>query len=1049
MDLVACPDPEQFVAFLAGELDEGETFVLEQHVDGCAACCELVAALARSPLAGAHKSSGPSGEALTAPDGDLDRSFADGLVVGVGRLARGTVVGRYLVTEEIGSGGMGVVYAAYDPELDRRVALKLLRARARQTPGAEARLLREARAIARLSHRNVVAVYDVGVETDDEAPVVFVAMELVDGVTLRRWVARAPRSWREIVATYLEAGRGLAAAHAAGIVHRDFKPGNVLVTPDDRVVVLDFGLARIVEELDRADLPLEQAPMLASRPANRHATVTRPHSVLGTPAYMAPEQRAGELADVRSDQYAFCLALAEALLGEHPVLDRPDEALDRVVARVRVPLPLRRVLARGLAERPSDRFPDMNQVLAAIEDVLGRRRRVVVATGALALVTGIGALAWARTNATGDEPCTGGERRLAETWSPERREAVTSAFAAAARPWNEQSSTRALVGLDAWSSAWVDEYTEACRATRVWAEQSEQHLDVRMACLDRARGELAAVVAAFERADEDEVGHAAEAVDDLPDLARCRDVQRLAAPAELPADPRARETIALVHAELAQAHVRERLAHEDVAREHVETALELARRAEHPGTLAEVLRVRGRLRMGAGELDGAEDDLYDALWAAEDGRDDRGAAEAWNELVWLDGYHRMAFERAERSAAHARAAIERAGGDPRLEAVRLRNVGWTAARRGEPKIAIDRFEEALAELQRVGANESRDALLLRNDLGGALAQLGRWEDAMAAFEAVRRTTEAWLGPDHPDLAVALNNIGSAQRTLGDLTAARATFERVIGIFERAHGADDLAVGRALLNLGTVQADMGEEADALASFSRAERIIAGAGGPRHPDLARAWKGSGGVAYATGDLELARERFAAALELERDVLGADHPSTSVSATNLAAVLVDLDRPKDAIPLLEDALARMSARLGADHPDLLVLHDHLGFAEQQVGELERAAEHFHRAIAIGEATDSPSLSMALLQLGRLELARDDPRAAVPVLERALALREALADHDPVLLGETRWALARALATTGARSRARTLALAAREGVESAEMKAEIDAWLVRGGR
>jgi eukaryotic-like serine/threonine-protein kinase len=275
---------------------------------------------------------------------------------------------------------------------------------------------------------------------------------------------------------------------------------------------------------------------------------------------------------------------------------------------------------------------------------------------------------------------------------------------------------------------------------------------------------------------------------------------------------------------------------------------------------------------------------------------------------------------------------------------------------------------------------------------------------------------------------------------------------VIRIFERAHGPDDLAVGRALLNLCTVQVDRGEEADALASCERAEQIIAKQG-PRHPDLARAWKGIAGVAYVKGDLEVARERFAAALGLERAELGDDHPSTSVSATNLAAVLVDLDRPQEAIPILQDALERMGARLGADHPDLAVLHDHLGFAQQQVGAYELAAEHFRKAIAICEASESPTLSMALLQLGRLELHRDRPAAAVPVLERALELREQLADHDPVLLAETRWALARALAATGSRDRARSLAVAARAGVEDPEMKAEIEAqieaWSARRGR
>ncbi|HET6584535.1 MAG TPA: tetratricopeptide repeat protein, partial [Nannocystaceae bacterium] len=844
MDVAGCPDAELFVAFLGGELDEDDATALERHVDGCRACCELVAALARSPLAGRSRS-GALVDVVTSPQSELDRSLCEGFVAGVGRLARGAVVGRYLVTEELGSGGMGVVYAAYDPELDRRVALKLLRARARATPGAEARLLREARAIARLSDRNVVAVYDVGVVEDDGTPVVFLAMELVEGVTLRRWIAREPRSWREIVATYLEAGRGLAAAHAAGIVHRDFKPGNVLV--GDRVVVLDFGLARIVEELDR-----DETPAGAGRLAPGRSTITRPHAVLGTPAYMAPEQRAGDLADARSDQYAFCLALAEALLGAHPLLDRAEQPLERVIAGARVPMPLRRLLARGLAERPDDRFADMPAVLAGLERVLGRRNRRVIAAAGLVLVASVGALAWARLAPTEPVPCTGGEQRMAATWGPERGDAITSAFAAVDRPWTAHTTAAAIAGVDAWATTWITEYTEACRATRVWGEQSEQHLDRRMACLDRARGELTAVLTAFERADEAVVEHAVETVDALPDVLQCRDVERSISSIELPRDLAARELAVRAQAELAHAHVRDRLGQREAADEHVASALELARRAGHPSTLAEVLLLRGRLRSRRGELAAAETDIYDALWAAEDGRDDRASAEAWIELVWLDGYHRMAFARAEQHAAHARAAIDRRGGDPRLDALRLRNLGWTSVRKGEPAVAVQYFEDALAQLRLVDADEGRDALLLRNDLGSALAELGRWPEAMAMFEEVRLATEAWLGPEHPEVAVALNNVASAQRARGELTAALSTFSRVIEILERAHGRDDLGVGRALLNLGTVQADMGDEAVALVTFERARATIAKVGGPRHPDVARAEKGIAGVVYAQGDL-----------------------------------------------------------------------------------------------------------------------------------------------------------------------------------------------------
>src|SRR4051812_11478197 len=241
------------------------------------------------------------------------------------RLARGSSVGRYLILDVIGEGGMGVVYAAFDPELDRRVAVKLLQARPTAvagSKGAQAWLVREAQALARLSHPNVIEVYDVGTLPGER---VFVAMELVAGVTLRDWL-KQPRDWRDVLAALRGAGAGLAAAHAAGLVHRDFKPGNVLVSAvDGRARLMDFGLARM--DFGHARLPAEavQAPA-APRGSDAniklrgplHDSLTITGSVVGTPAYMAPEICDGRLADPRSDQFAFGVTLYEALYRMRP-----------------------------------------------------------------------------------------------------------------------------------------------------------------------------------------------------------------------------------------------------------------------------------------------------------------------------------------------------------------------------------------------------------------------------------------------------------------------------------------------------------------------------------------------------------------------------------------------------------------------------------------------------------------------------------------------------------------------------------------------------------
>ncbi|MEX1363848.1 MAG: serine/threonine-protein kinase [Nannocystaceae bacterium] len=286
------------------------------------------------------------------------------------RLAPGTKVGPYVVSLRVGAGAMGEVYAAHDPRLDRPVALKLLRRRARtNTRGnGAARLLREGQALARLSHPNVVPVYDMGTVRDR----VYVAMELVEGATLRRWARAQVRPWREVLAVMLEAGEGLAAAHRAGMVHRDFKPDNVLVDSRGHARVMDFGLAR---GLRRAKPPSHRDPR------DLELTLTRSGAVMGTPSYMSPEQHSGHRVDARSDQFSFCVALYELLYGVRPFLGPSVVALARQKWHEQVrdprrgPLPCRgrdvprwlhRAVVRGLHPDPDQRWPSMDVLLEAL-----------------------------------------------------------------------------------------------------------------------------------------------------------------------------------------------------------------------------------------------------------------------------------------------------------------------------------------------------------------------------------------------------------------------------------------------------------------------------------------------------------------------------------------------------------------------------------------------------------------------------------------------------------------------------------------------------------
>ncbi len=315
-----------------------------------------------------------------------------------GAPVRKIAVGRYEVVGELGTGGMGVVYRARDPELDRDVAIKLLRPSGSQhdPSTARSRLVREARAMARLTHPNVATVHEVG-EFEDQ---VYVAMEYVEGRTLTQWLDQTQRDWREIVEMYVQAGRGLAGAHDKGVVHRDFKPDNVMVSSDGRVLVLDFGLARSNSDAEEQSRPVEVD--------EDDPSLTLTGALVGTPAYMSPELYAGEPADARSDQFAFAVGLWEAVYRQRPFHGDSLASLAQAVmdGSIREPIGagprpawLRRVLERALSVSADDRYPTLHAMLADLEAGLAPKwheRWMPAAIGGLAFAVGLGLMLAAR-----------------------------------------------------------------------------------------------------------------------------------------------------------------------------------------------------------------------------------------------------------------------------------------------------------------------------------------------------------------------------------------------------------------------------------------------------------------------------------------------------------------------------------------------------------------------------------------------------------------------------------------------------------------------------
>ncbi|HTM23158.1 MAG TPA: serine/threonine-protein kinase [Kofleriaceae bacterium] len=814
-------------------------------------------------------------------------------------LPAGRSVGRYVIIERLGAGGMGVVYAAHDPELDRKVAIKLLREPG--DPARQARLQREAQAMARLSDANVIVVHDVG--RHDEH--LFVAMELIEGETLRQWLERTRPPWREVIAAFVRAGSGLAAAHRAGIVHRDFKPDNVLVGGDGRVAVTDFGLARATPDADEDG----QAPA-GARPGG---TVTQTGARLGTPAYMAPEQYRGDAADARSDQFSFCVALYEALYGERPFgpepgpgLDSSDAAALAVVtgkladppAGTRVPARVRRALHRGLAAAPGDRYPSMPALLAQLgaDSRLWWRRVGLAALAALlAAALAAGLVLWLRP---GDDraaaaACRGLDQPLRERWNPARREAVAAAFARSHRPFAATTLATVQQRLDDFAGTWIAARTDACADTRVRGEQSEAILDLRMACLDRGLAGLGALVRELATADDRTVDAAVTMIGALPPPGDCDDAESLAQAVPLPADPATRARVTAAQDRLTEVEVLMFAGKAAEAGRILEQVLAEGRAVGYRPLEAEALVDLGQSRERSGDLKAAEPLYYDAIAAAEEGRADRVRLRAWMQLLWLH-QERSQFAEAHRDVRQASALMVRAPANDYLRADLIEFEGLVYWGEQDLGRAAERIEKALAMREALQPHEEQRIANTLINLTGLYVEQGRNQEALTTGQRARGMLERIVGEAHPDVGRLLNNIAAAADNLERHDEALQLFRRSLAIMEGHLGPDHPDLAYPLVNIGELSAPQGHLAEAESSYRRALALWEKSLGPADPMLSHALVGLGAVLDD-------QRRFAEALPLLRRAL---------------ALREHAETPPTHLARIRFALARALAGSGGDH-------------------------------------------------------------------------------------------------------------------------------------
>jgi len=876
----SCVQDETLEAFAERRLPPEAVARLNAHTRSCSPC-RLLVTVALGPGTPGSQPAGPPPQPVV----------------------RGSSVGRYIILGHQGSGGMGDVYAAYDPQLDRKIALKLLRAEGEAADErGRSRLLREAKAIAKLSHPNVVVVYDAGTHDDR----VFVGMEFVDGQTLAAWLAERSRTRREILAAFTEAGRGLGAAHAAGLVHRDFKPQNVMVGADGKIRVMDFGLARSIGDDGSVDDTSDEisepgdgrsADVLA---ALGEAPLTRTGELLGTPLYMAPEQFVGARADARTDQFSFCVALYAALFRAHPF---PTETLSTLMAAVlrgevsppsakgTVPSWLRRAVLRGLAVDPSQRWPSMEALVDAIAHDPGRSRRRLAAAGAavaVAALAGVGLWRAGHTSHEGPALCQRGSDRLAGLWEPSGsgpvHDRVRASFASTGLAYAPETWSRTAAILDRYATRWLGARRDACEARHVRAEQSADTFELRMTCLDERLTGLRALVDVLSAADRDTVARAVDAASALPTLDRCADIKLLREPVEPPRDAPTRARVEAIRQQTAVVEALHLTGKHRQALDLGRKSIEEARATRYRPLLAEVLvRTWAFEDAPAFRKETVVADLQEGVWTAIASRRDDIAAEGAALLAGIEGYTLARREQGARWVALGDAILDRLGpGHDDVRAWLLQTRSAMALQEGDRDTSLRYAREALAMKERVLPPGSPDlaesflamaeALFARGDAPGALAMNlraqeifvraygegspwlakvlsnrgeyliaeGKAADAIPLFLDALGRWEPQLGPDHSYLAYPLTGLGVAQSKLGRFAEAVPPLERALRIRE-AHEPNQLQVADTRFALARALWDSGGDRARAVRLAEAARRFYDGGESTPPAAAetRAW------------------------------------------------------------------------------------------------------------------------------------------------------------------------------------------------------------------
>ncbi|MEX1364755.1 MAG: serine/threonine-protein kinase [Nannocystaceae bacterium] len=893
---------------------------------------------------------------------------------GMFSVAEATVsLGRYRELEEIGRGGMSVVYRGRDESIGRWVAIKLLRG---DHSEHEQRLRREARAMARLSHPNVVQVLEVGRQRDET----YVVMELVEGADAAAWLAAGPRSWREVLDVFLAAGQGLVAAHGEDLVHRDFKPSNVMVGDDGRVRVTDFGLAASMGLGPGGDTtPGEHG--LADGPGDDALTATGAR--LGTPRYMAPEQRFGASVDHRADQWSFAASLWESLYGQHPFADadgrlRPAQPTPTRPSSERgVPRGVQRVLRRALAIEPPQRHASMHDLLWQLRTAARARGRTVVA-GVAALAV-LGAATWWAAGASQPRPRCDPAEHSAALWSADRRAAVEQAFLATKLPFAAQAYADVDARLGPWRQAWDAEYRTVCEAASVEQgpdPEAERHLS----CLRAELAEVEGLLEVFGAADLDVVGRAEVATRELPGLQRCV-TPAARASIERGVLAEHEERVAAIRAQVRAGRYREAAA---LSEQAVASTTEPALRAEVALLLGENRRRSGDV---AGAVEPTERAFYDAA-AAEDAR--LATQAALSRLM-------LSIKRSEHDTAlgwirHAGTWLERIEDEP--ERIRLqRELGLG---RSELLYEQGHYDDALSESQRVWDSCEGDESLpivprMFNLMGLITLGQGAYDDAASWYRRAVRLEAARSGREHPQVASSVENLGTVAWFQGDYEEAARRYEEAYAIRKVALGPNNPNTINTVMNLALIDEIRGDYEAAVLKHEQAVAGFEATLGHDHPRTAQAIGNLAVTLSEMGQWERSIALNRESLKIYEAALGPDHPAVGNALHNLASGLTDVERYEEALALHERALQIVHKANGREHTLYASGLHNIAVVLRRLDRYDEAEARDREALQRYEAAmgpDHPELAMVLVGLAQNALVTERWDDAVQMAERARAL-------------------------------------------------------------